>query len=201
VVEAADREQRRLAEDLHDSVCQSFSGLNLLVRVLSRKMQKSGAGAAAESKELGALLQQAVDELHEQVQWTSPRDFDSAGLAFALGALARAASRSIPCELVCLGPITLPKADTAFHLYHIAREAVRNALRHSKAAKIVIQLKFGEGRAVLSVADNGRGFEQAKAKRPLLSGLDLLRHRGKLIDARVRIQSKPGQGTKVTCRL
>jgi signal transduction histidine kinase len=201
VVEAADRELRRLGQDLHDTVCQSFSGLNLLVRVLSRKMQKSGVAAVSESKALGELLQQAVEELHEQVQWANPRDFDSAGLAFALGTLARAASRSVPCELECAGPLALPETDTAFHLYHFAREAVRNAVRHSRAAKIVVRLKIAGPHLVLTIKDDGCGFDLKQGHRPSFSGLELLRHRGKLIGAAVRIQSKPGQGTKVSCRL
>jgi signal transduction histidine kinase len=200
ITDAADRAQRRLAQDLHDTVCQTFSGLNLLVRVLKRKMERWGPEAIAETEGVTKMIQQAVEELHEHVQWSQPRDFEEASLASALGTLAQATARRIPCTFEFSGISAPLDPDTAFHLFHLAREAVRNAVRHSKARKVTIRLRQ-EKATILSITDEGGGFDSKSCRRIPCSGLDLMRYRARLIGGTVRVNSKAGQGTTVTCRL
>lgn len=200
VTQAADREQRKIAEDLHDSVSQTFSGLGLLVRVLAHKLQRWGPEAVEETKALADLTHRAVDELHEHVQWSQVQDFEDATLAHALQALARATSRRMPCGVECdSNPIRMP-AETSFQLYHIAREAVRNAVHHARAKKITIGWKSG-ATALLTVSDDGCGFDPKASRSARCSGLDMIRCRARLIGASVRVKSRPGQGTSVSCRL
>lgn len=88
----------------------------------------------------------------------------------------------------------------AKHLYRIAQEAVSNAVRHSRATRINIQLSSANGCLELTISDNGRGLPPRPARSEGL-GLQLMPHRASLIGAQLDIHSTPKRGVTVTCRL
>jgi signal transduction histidine kinase len=80
-------------------------------------------------------------------------------------------------------------------LYFIAQEALNNALRHARASEIQIRLVKQNHHLELVVQDNGNGFEQGQISEGM--GLRNMYARAQLIDAKIEIQSFPGQGTRV----
>src|SRR5688572_11263765 len=99
VSEAVDREQLRLAQLLHDSVCQSLTGVQMLARVIARKLQATAPETGDEVAELDHLLQQAVSEVHEAIHGLRLPEIPPDGLVAALRTLARETSAQVPCEL------------------------------------------------------------------------------------------------------
>lgn len=199
---ATGREQQRLAQTLHDTVCQSLNGVHLLASVLARKLHASQAETAGEASELCRLLKDAAGELHELAASLGSADLEGRGLAHSLEQMARTVEPRMACETRCDATITLSDHPTAEHLYQIAREAVGNALAHSGASRLEITLsRQPSGEVLLVVQDDGRGIQQAPAAEERITGLEMARYRAALIGARLEIASEQNLGTIVTCRL
>jgi signal transduction histidine kinase len=90
-------------------------------------------------------------------------------------------------------------APVSAQLYRIAQEAVRNAIEHGAAREVLIQLTFGDRDMVLTVQDDGEGFN-AKTKGSGM-GLRILRYRAQCIGGSCEVQAGPTQGTLVHCRV
>ena len=86
------------------------------------------------------------------------------------------------------------------HLYRIAQEAVRNALKHGKARQIAIGLKTGEKKIVLSVRDNGAGIPLKLSKSKGL-GLRIMDHRARLLGGSLLVRKSQQGGTAVLCSI
>jgi signal transduction histidine kinase len=87
-------------------------------------------------------------------------------------------------------------------VFRIAQEALRNVWKHSGAAKARVTLKFGDGRAILTVEDEGKGFELPGRIDALTVagklGLAGMQERAQLIGGKLSLQSEPGKGTTLT---
>jgi signal transduction histidine kinase len=93
-------------------------------------------------------------------------------------------------------------SDVAVALYRVAREAVANAIRHSGAAHIRIDVGLDHGCAVMQVQDDGKGFDPAAAEREgRAMGLFTLRERVALLNGQAEIASRPDRGTTVQVRI
>jgi signal transduction histidine kinase len=91
-------------------------------------------------------------------------------------------------------PLAAPAAD---ELQRIAGEALANALRHADAHFIDVRLCYQDSQVTLTVADDGRGFDTGGAARPGHFGLQGLRERAARLGADLRLDSRPGHGTRV----
>jgi signal transduction histidine kinase len=122
------------------------------------------------------------------------------GLVDALRALAdevRARS-SAPPAITVRGPATEPPPAVALGLYHIAREALTNAVRHARASRVAVEVARRGGRVRLRVADDGVGFDPSRAPADRF-GLVGMRERARLLGATLRIgRGADGRGTTVT---
>ncbi len=87
----------------------------------------------------------------------------------------------------------------ATHLYHIAQEAVNNALKHGQAKSILIRLFSGEREGALIIKDDGVGIERPRAPHSGV-GLHIMNYRAGMIGGSVEIRREQPRGTAVTCR-
>jgi signal transduction histidine kinase len=86
----------------------------------------------------------------------------------------------------------------ADHLYRLAQEAVTNAIRHGQAAHITIRLAVVKGGGILTVRDDGCGFDLARSNETGV-GLRIMHYRAKMINGSLSVLSSPNSGTAVTC--
>ena len=103
----------------------------------------------------------------------------------------------ISCFFQCEQPVLINGVSAATHLYHIAQEAVNNALKHAAAAEIRIGLEHRDGAVVLEVEDDGEGFEESQLPNDGI-GLRVMRYLARLIDGRLEIGSAPAGGTRIS---
>ena len=108
------------------------------------------------------------------------------------------ASLEKPCLLICNGPVHIADDAAALHLYRIAQEAVNNAVRHSKARQIRIELSTIPGAVTLGVHDDGVGLPVASSGQGKGMGISVMHYRSRMIGANLEIRSGEA-GTSVIC--
>jgi signal transduction histidine kinase len=197
---AAVREEReRLARDLHDSVTQSLYSLALFA-------EAGGKVADAENyeplkyhfKRIGETAQQALKEMRLLVHELRPLDLEQEGLVGALHRRLNAVEGrvNIKARLVAEDLVQLAPAMEQ-ELYHIAQEALNNALKHAGATQVIVYLRTEGGRVELEIADNGIGFDASLAGDGAGMGLVNMRERAARLGGALSVHSSPGQGTQV----
>jgi two-component system CheB/CheR fusion protein len=198
ILEIAGLEQRRIGQDLHDSLGQELTALSLLADNLAHSLTDKGPQTAALDKII-AGLKRAQAQVRELSQGLMPVDVDPEGLMAALRELAkRSTSADVACRFSCQQQVLVDDNAAATHLFRIAQEAVHNALKHSKAKAIDINLAHKDGQITLQVKDNGVGIKKTDLEKAGL-GLTSLRYRADLINARLDITSGDNGGTLVSC--
>ena len=199
VSEVTEQERARIARELHDGLGQQLGGLLFLMNGLRHDLQTAKNPQAETAgqlcEELATALNQARTLTHEL--YAVPPE--PGGLAEALENLAdRASERSnVVCKLVGGNSIFVHDNTVASHLYRLAQEAVHNALKHSRATRIEIELARRNSSLELSVRDNGIGFAPQNSSHGL--GLRTMEQRAKLIGGRFMAQNRPGGGVEVVC--
>jgi PAS domain S-box-containing protein len=201
VVEAASLEQRRIGHDLHDSVAQELTALNLLAKDLTETLGSDPAKAMELAKQVKQGLQRSQRELRAVLRGLLPVAVDSQGLMAALADLANRTQQEgkVACTFDCPEPVTVADNLTATHLYLIAQEAVHNAGRHAQAHNVRISLTSNDG-LDLRVQDDGVGMPRDLAE-PKGLGLRVMRNRAAIIGARLTLEAAQPSGTLVSCTL
>lgn len=200
VLDAGERESRRIGNDLHDGVCQDLTGLLLRSKRAQKSLAAEQRPEAEALRGLVAGLGDAIGDVHALSRRLSPGALTGRNLADALDDLVRrtadAAETSVAFRAEGDGPTADPRA--ALQLFRVAQEAVGNALRHSQGTRIEVALVRGPTATVLRVDDDGRGLPADAAERGGL-GLRTMRWRATNAGGALVIGPRPGGGTRVEC--
>jgi signal transduction histidine kinase len=196
LITAHEDERRWLARELHDDITQRLVG----AAIESAKLP----GGDTSSSEIDArrsiseTLMQLSGDIHDLSYRLHPSVLHDLGLVEALKAecerIARSESVRVDVEAVKLPP-SLPR-EVALCVYRIAQEALRNIGRHAKASIVQLSLALKDGGLLLSVSDNGSGFEPGLQTRPSL-GHASMRERIRLLGGKLEIRSSLGGGTTI----
>jgi glucose-6-phosphate-specific signal transduction histidine kinase len=202
IISISDREQQRIGRDLHDGVCQYLAAIALSASMLKRELGKLGSPYTERVGEVANAIREAGNRTRELARGLSPVDRDEGGLESALEELAvtTSALTGIACSFGARGDALVPSSARDVHLFRIAQEAVSNALKHSRAQRIVIALENGKEGCSLRVSDNGTGFHPALISEGGM-GLRTMRYRAQMIRARFEILSDASNGTLILCSI
>lgn len=183
---ATEDERRRLARELHDEIAQ-------LLTVVQLSLHHAGADTP-ELRRAGELLAHAQEEVHRLIHDLRPSLLDDLGLAAAMKSYAQdhlvrnglSANLEIDEDLPAR-----PEIETV--IFRIYQELVTNILRHARAEQVSIELYERDGKLVLSVEDDGCGFDpEAKHDGAGLTGM---RERAALVNGTISFDSEPDMGT------
>lgn len=192
-------ERARLAHELHDAVSQKLFSLRLTAQAAATLVDRDPARAKDELQQIVTLAAEASDELGAAVIELRPAALDEDGLVNTLRAHIKVLDRAHAARVTfdTCGVRALPSAQEEA-LLRVAQEALHNALRHSAGDRVDVSLvRRGQG-AVLSVTDNGKGFEPRTVRRAGRHlGLVSMRDRASGAGGRLTVQSAPGQGTTI----
>ncbi|OGV59878.1 MAG: hypothetical protein A2498_16590 [Lentisphaerae bacterium RIFOXYC12_FULL_60_16] len=200
VTDAADRIQNQLGHDLHDILCQDLSSVAILSTMLARNLESTRLPGAADAATIREISQRSVGMIRRLSSGLFPVALERSDLAEALQDLT-ATEREMfhtPCRFDKSADAIVPAGPIALHLYRIAQEALANARKHAQAWSIRIELNRTPGNGTLTITDDGSGFKPSPTRSTGL-GMDLMRHRARLIGAALDISSEKNKGTRITC--
>lgn len=200
ILEIGEREQRRIGQELHDSIGQQFTGIAFMTKVLAQKLSAKLPSEAADATEVVSLVNRAMDQTRSLAKGLHPVDLDADSLTSILQELAATTEKlfGIRCTFECDGPIAIDDAAVAVHLYRMVQEAINNAIKHGRAKNIKIGLTHDGTRSVLTVQSDGLDFPGMQAKSKGM-GLQIMDHRAEMIGGSLDIRKAAGGGTIVTC--
>ncbi|MBX2818609.1 MAG: hypothetical protein KTR29_02970 [Rhodothermaceae bacterium] len=190
-----ERTRQQISRDLHDDIGSSLNSIALFMDILVRKQVDKTL--VKRLKYMAITARQLVQDLKDTV-WVVNVEFDTLqALVARMEQLADNAS-SLPvvkCKVVSEIPDMPVKMEARRHILLIFKEALHNAQKHSEASKIEILVHCENERFAFNVKDNGVGFDQSTVSSG--NGLKNFRDRANEMKAKLKIESKIGQGTLV----
>jgi PAS domain S-box-containing protein len=194
------REQRRIGQDLHDGLGQHLTGIAFMAKVHEEKLARTNLADAADAAKLVRLVNEAVHKTRELARGLLPVMSDAQGLMSALQLWAGEVEDifGVSCKFGCETAVLIHDNAVATHLYHIAQEAVNNALKHGRARNIVLRLTAENGSGTLLVADDGEGIPDDRQNTQGM-GLHIMSYRSAMIGGRLEVKRNLMRGTSVSC--
>ncbi len=200
ILHAREEEARRIAHELHDEAGQLLASVHIALDNLAQQVP----GQASTVRDLHGLLDRVEGQLRRLSRELRPTILDDLGLAPALEWLAQGVAQRTGLTVTVEAPIDRmpPPVETA--LYRVIQEALTNATRHARAAKIEVKVWEEDSTIHATVRDDGEGFDvEAALARRGERGLGLIgmRERVEALGGQFVIGSTPGKGTEVSIRI
>ncbi|MGW0821034.1 GAF domain-containing protein [Streptomyces sp. NPDC002845] len=195
--QSAREERRRLARELHDSLCPALYGIALHARTARELLGREGPGAHRPIDSVLRLADAGLGEVRSILCRLSPESLETEGLVTALTRyLSQVRVRhGIATEARLAGePDAAPESKHA--LYRIAQEALHNVIKHAAARQVLLRLSTDVGAVTLVVTDDGVGFDTGRSF-PGHLGLRSMRERAREAGGTLEVDSRPGRGTRV----
>jgi PAS domain S-box-containing protein len=191
-------ERTRLARDLHDAVSQTLFSASIIADVLPRLWEKDAQQGRKRLEEVRQLTRGALAEMRTLLFELRPAALEDAELSYLLRQLGESITGRvrIPVDVQVEGECKLP-VEVKVALYRVTQEALNNVSKHAGASIATIRLNCTHGRAALTIADNGRGFDMSKVRAGSL-GLGIMQERARGVGANLTVRSQIGQGTVVS---
>ena len=196
-------ERQRLARELHDSATQLLYSLTLMAEAGYRL---AGAGNLERARDylgrMGETAQQTLKEMRLLVYQLRPSTLEQDGLTGALQRRLDAVEKraGVEAQLLVEHPLNLPAA-VEDGLYHIAQEALNNALKHATATSVTVRIKTGGNCLALEVEDDGKGFDPVAVGDRGGLGLVSMRERAEQLGGSLSVISRPAMGTCVQVKI
>ena len=205
IIRAQEFERKRIARELHDDVSPT---LLLLIQRIDAITTSSRLNLSAHMKQkmedLRCQSVEALESLRRIAQDLRPRILDDLGLIPALEWMADSLIKNhgIEAQIEVLGQQKDLPSEVQLLLFRIAQEALNNIRRHTDASMALVTVEFGDDETLLSISDNGKGFEPPERMSDMAGsgklGLAGMQERAQLLGGRIDISSQPGKGTTVT---
>ena len=193
------KEREQMSRDLHDGIIQSIYAIGLGLDECQRLIHHDATASAERVGAAIANLNLVIRDIRFYLTGPQPMKMNDQEFKSALTSLVEQIGNSqmprfsLDIDEAAAGQVT---PEDAPHLLYIAREAVSNCLRHSRARRVVVSLQTHDGSVRLQVEDDGVGFEVQAADRRG-HGLRNIEARAVTMRAQLQIESERGRGTRV----
>jgi signal transduction histidine kinase len=197
LLNAQEQERRRMAREIHDSVCQHLGVLAAEIGGIAAQLPfPSPAGRQLQAAQKRAL--QAAEEARQIARRLHPAILEDLGLPKALQNLCHEFRQREGIAVKLQVPKTIPDTplDAVTCVYRIAQEALSNIAKHAHAKNVWVRLN-GTRNLRLSIHDDGIGFDPDEVRGAGGLGLVSMQERARIAGGKVSIQGRPGHGTRV----
>lgn len=200
---ATENERKRIARDLHDGACVNLAAINMKVDALKEDLGNSPVLA-----QKVANIADDLDATYHEVRGIShdlmSKTLHATGLETALEELAgrvQQVQKGLTVDFYSNYPLDRIGGWAKIHLYRIAQELLLNVLKHAGAETVNLQLLEDEGKLLLTVEDDGRGFDPGKALANGGIGLANVRTRVEVLHGKMHLESAPEKGTFISIEI
>jgi signal transduction histidine kinase len=193
-------ERERIGRDLHDGIIQSIYAVGLSLEDVPDLMEDEADEARQRVERAIDSLDQAIRDIRNFIFGLRPELLEQAGLVGGLAALADEfrVNSMVDVDIETYGVEESDLSpDQTGELLSIAREALSNVARHSKATRGSVRVEAHDGTVRLTVSDNGVGFTPDMQRGPSHQGLINMRARATAIGGNLELHSEPGAGTRI----
>lgn len=193
---ATAKERQRLARDIHDAISQTLFSTTVITEALPRMMDEQPERVRQMLLDVHYMARGALAETRTLLFELRPEAFASSGMSELLRQLAWAtrSRKEVDIQVHVSEGIDLPlEVKVAF--YRIAQEALNNIIKYARARRVLIECRQRGPEVMLTIQDDGIGFDVGTASTGL--GLGIMRERAQMIEARLMIDSHFGKGTLI----
>ncbi|MBE3008634.1 GAF domain-containing sensor histidine kinase [Microbispora sp. NEAU-D428] len=194
-------ERTRMARELHDAVSQKLFSLRLTARAAAALARTDPERAAEAIERVERMAGEALTELRAVIVELRPAELDRHGLVESLRKQVALLDRLHPMTVAFTDEGEAPgdrdldlAPEIEVAVLRVAQEALHNAVRHARAARIDVRLAHREAALVLEVTDDGAGFDEAGVHG---LGLPSMSDRAQAVGGTLTVSSAPGRGTTV----
>ncbi|MEH1016423.1 sensor histidine kinase [Micromonospora sp. CPCC 206060] len=193
-------ERARLSREIHDTLAQGLSSMNLLLQAADREWDAEPTQARGHVREAAATARDNLAEARRFIRGLAPPALDNASLTDALRRLCAATERDTgtPVRFTVVGTVAPLGVDNEIALLRVAQSALANVRRHARARQTAVTLTYGGREVILDVYDDGAGFDPETTTGFGLTGI---RERIAHLGGGVTIESAPGEGTALAVSL
>ena len=203
LIEAQEKERRRIARELHDDICQRLAMLSVELNAADLALNDSSDLAHSRISKVQQHCLDIASSVQSMSHQLHSAHLDYLGLSAALanfcGEFSRQNNVTVDFHEQDV-PNPLPQ-DVTLCLFRVAQEALHNAFKYSGSATFIVDVKSARGQLVLEVKDFGKGFDVEAARRRGGLGLVSMQERLHLSRGVLNIESTPAQGTTITARV
>jgi len=207
---AQEQERKRIARELHDETSQAITSLTLSLQAIIEMAEMKGVGDAEFLEKLRVTFSYAVhagNEIVKLMKELRPSLLDELGMPAAIHRYAKdtlqAKDINLSAEFTGTDQRFPPEVEVT--LFRVAQGTIGNILEHSEAKNASIKLECNATECILQIEDDGKGFNVSKVTRVDHSGrgagLFTMKERVGLVGGNCRIESRPGQGTRVVVKV
>lgn len=194
------QERNRMAREIHDTLAQGFTGIVIQLEAADDALGESAEAARAHIRRARKLARDSLAEARRSVWALRPQVLEHSHLPGAVKGLVEQLTRgtSLQAKFKVQGTPQPLASEVESNLLRISQEALANSLRHSGAKKIEVAIIFGTRQVQLRIRDDGAGFDPHLFSGPDRGlGLTTMQTRAQSMGGRLRIKSRPGDGTLV----
>lgn len=201
-MEAQMDERKRIAQELHDTLLQGFTGIRLKLWAISQHFTGSPSVTGDQLKQVISQADKCLAESRRSVWALRLPRLDETDLPTALKTVVKdlVSDTNLQWDFKTSGSPEQLSDIVGFNLLRIGEEAVTNVIRHAEAKEVLVELHFERRKVTLRVSDDGHGFDPARV--PAVSGghfgLAGMKERAKIIGGLLVIESQPGGPTVLT---
>ncbi len=205
-VEIKEEERQRIARDLHDSSLQTLTHCIHKIELASTYIDKDPIQAKLELATISKDIKGVIEEIRNTIFDLRPMQFDDLGLKEAVLQLIENVKRETKFSFLyeIADDIFCEDKDVLFEIYRIVQECINNAMKHSNGNLIVINIKQKDDYCLISVSDDGEGFNMYKLSREKKEhhfGLMILEERVHHINGEIDLYTEIGKGTRVKIKI
>jgi signal transduction histidine kinase len=193
-------ERQRISRELHDGLGQKLIAIKLLLESTSKQNIDETRATLEDVK--GSFLK-TIEEVRQISNNLAPNILTESGIDFALKNLCDSVQKSakIDIELSVHGDYSTSDPKVKFYIYRIAQEALNNAVKHSTASRIQIQLIGNPENIILVIEDDGKGFIYDSTYCSPCNGIYNMKERARLLNGTIDIETELLMGTTIRLKV
>ncbi|MEP3837617.1 MAG: ATP-binding protein [Algibacter sp.] len=205
IIENQEKEQSRIAKDVHDGIGQMLTGLKYNLESIDTKDVEKATVKIEYLKELTTNIIKGVRTATFNL---TPPELSDHGIVPAITKLTQELAKLTGKEIILFNKTDFNKrldSLTEINIYRITQEAINNAIKYAESTHILVSLSHSESMLGIVIDDNGKGFNPENVKHVKMGdggmGMTFMKERIKYINGRIFVTSGAGQGTRVTLNI